>query len=115
MVSKEYRFIYGDNATNKKAGSAPGSDIQRGQKIGDGKKKGQGQGNKPGNEKGEEYYEVEITLEELAHYLFDDLELPDMEKKTLKKGHLRKDQKKKDTDPKEYNLDWIRKRLPFLE
>jgi len=82
---KEYRFIYGDNATNKKAGSAPGSDIKRGQKIGDGKKKDQGQGNKPGNEKGEEYYEVEITLEELAHYLFDDLELPDMEKKTLKK------------------------------
>ena len=82
---KEYRFIYGDNATNKKAGSAPGADIQRGQKIGDGQKKTAGPGNKAGNEPGEEYYEVEITLEELAHYLFDDLELPDMEKKALKK------------------------------
>ena len=30
-----------------------------------------------GNESGVEYYDVEITLEELAAYLFDDLELPD--------------------------------------
>ena len=82
---KEYQFIYGDNASNKKAGSAPGADIQRGQKIGEGQKKKDAIGNKPGNEPGEEYYEVEITLEELAHYLFDDLELPDMEKKALKK------------------------------
>ena len=71
---KEYQFIYGDNATNKKAGSAPGADIQRGQKIGEGQKKKDAIGNKPGNEPGEEYYEVEITLEELAHYLFDNLE-----------------------------------------
>ena len=83
---KEYRFVYGDNNTNQKSGTAPGSDIQKGQKIGQGQKQnGPGQGNKPGNDPGEEYYDVEITLEELAHYLFDDLELPDMEKKALKK------------------------------
>ena len=84
---KEYRFVYGDNNTNQRSGTAPGSDIQRGQKIGKGQKqKGQGQGQgKPGQEPGQEYYDVEITLEELAHYLFDDLELPDMEKKALKK------------------------------
>jgi len=82
---KEYRFVYGDNATNKKAGSAPGADIKRGQKIGDSQKKTDAPGHGAGNEPGEEYYEVEITLEELAHYLFDDLELPDMEKKSLKK------------------------------
>ena len=34
-----------------------------------------------GNEKGEEFYEVELTLDELAKYLFDDLNLPDLEKK----------------------------------
>ena len=65
---KEYRFVYGNNNTNKKAGSAPKEDIRRGQKIGKGQKqKANTQGNKPGNEPGEEYYEVEITLEELAH------------------------------------------------
>lgn len=82
---KEYRFVYGDNSNNKKVGSAPGADIQRGQNIGDNKKKGKGKPDKPGNDPGEEYYEVEITLEELAHYLFDDLKLPDLEKKSLKK------------------------------
>jgi len=81
---KEYRFVYGDNTNNKKVGSAPGSDIRRGQKIGDSKKT-PGKSNSPGNEPGEEFYEVEITLEELAHYLFDDLQLPDLEKKSLKK------------------------------
>ena len=85
---KEYRFVYGDNNTNQKTGTAPDADITRGQKVGKGKQQqgqGQGQGNKPGNDPGEEYYDVEITLEELAHYLFDDLDLPDMEQKALRK------------------------------
>ena len=82
---KEYRFVYGNNENNKKVGSAPGADIKRGQKIGDNKQKAKGEPNKPGNDPGEEYYDVEITLEELAHYLFDDLSLPDLEKKALKK------------------------------
>jgi len=83
---KEYRFVYGDNENNGKVGSAPGKDIRRGQKIGNSKKeKQQTRGNKPGNEPGDEYYDVEITLEELADYLFSDLELPDLERKSLKK------------------------------
>jgi uncharacterized protein len=83
---KEYRFVYGDNSNNGKVGSAPGKDIRRGQKIGKGKKeKGPGKGSKPGDEAGTEYYDVEITLEELADYLFADLELPDLERKSLKK------------------------------
>jgi len=82
---KEYRFVYGNNENNKKVGSAPGADIKRGQKIGDGKDKGKNVQSSPGNEPGEEFYEVEITLEELAHYLFDDLKLPDLEKKALRK------------------------------
>lgn len=83
---KEYRFIYGDNSSNGKVGSAPGKDIRRGQKIGKGKKeKQEGTGDKPGDEAGTEYYDVEITLEELADYLFADLELPDLERKSLKK------------------------------
>ena len=35
-----------------------------------------------------EFYDVEITLEELADYLFADLELPDLERKSLKKTNL---------------------------
>ena len=35
---KEYRFVYGNNESNKRVGSAPEKDIKRGQKIGDGQK-----------------------------------------------------------------------------
>ena len=83
---KEYRFVYGNNESNGKVGSAPGKDIKRGQKIGEGQeKKVKGNGSNPGEEPGEEYYDVEITLDELAEYLFSDLELPDLERKSLKK------------------------------
>jgi sporulation protein YhbH len=82
---KEYRFVYGDNKDNQRVGSAPGKEIRRGQKIGKADQKSKQPGGKPGNEAGEEYYDVEITLEELAKYLFDDLELPDLAKKSLKK------------------------------
>jgi sporulation protein YhbH len=80
---KEWQFVYGSNQENKQAGSAPGTDLQKGQVV---KKGGQQQqsGNKAGKDKGEEYYEVELTLEELASYLFDSLGLPDLDKKKLK-------------------------------
>jgi|TARA_R110002074_G_scaffold65698_3_gene155974 sporulation protein YhbH len=91
---KEYRFLYGDNSKNQKVGSAPGKDIHRGQKIGKGSKEKPGQGDKAGNQPGEEYYEVEITLEELSKYLFDDLELPDLEKKALTKVFTQKNKRK---------------------
>ena len=82
---KEYKFVYGDNSSNKRVGSAPGKDIRRGQKIGKQNSSQKKPGNKPGNEPGEEYYEIELTLEEVASYLFEDLELPDMMRKSLKK------------------------------
>ena len=80
---KEFQFVYGRGQGSKGVGAAPGSDIKKGQVIKKGQK-GQGQGgkpDKPGNEPGEEFYEVEVTLDELAKYLFDDLNLPDLEKK----------------------------------
>jgi sporulation protein YhbH len=79
---REYQFIYGDNS--KKVASAPGKDIHRGQKIAEDKDGQNAAGNKPGNKPGEEFYDVEITLEELAEYLFSDLELPDLDKKKFK-------------------------------
>lgn len=79
---KEYRFVYGDNS-GKKVGSAPGKDLKRGQKIGEADQEQQAPGNKGGNDKGEEFYDVEISLDELAEYLFQDLNLPDLQKKQL--------------------------------
>ncbi|MAH43930.1 sporulation protein YhbH [archaeon] len=80
---KEYRFVYGDNETNSRVGSAPGKNITRGQTVGQ-SQQSQSPGDQVGNEKGIEYYEVEITLDELADYLFRDLELPELERKKLK-------------------------------
>jgi len=80
---KEYQFVYGDNPSNRKVGGAKGKSIKRGQKISERRRARKGsQG--AGNEAGEEYYDVEITLEELGRYLFDSLNLPDLEKKKIK-------------------------------
>ena len=83
---KEYRFVYGDNPDNKNVGTAPGKQVKRGQVLSrQNKSQQQGNGNgKPGNEEGEEFYEVEITLEELASHLFDSLKLPELDKKRFK-------------------------------
>lgn len=88
---KEYRFVYGNNESNGKVGSAPGKNIRRGQKIGENQgSPTKGNGSNPGEDQGEEYYDVEITLEELSDYLFSDLELPDLERKSLKKTYSEK-------------------------
>lgn len=78
---KEHRFVYGDNG--KQVGSAPGKDVSRGQKIGGKEKHLPGRPDKPGSESGEEYYDVEMSLDELSEYLFSDLGLPDLQKKQL--------------------------------
>jgi sporulation protein YhbH len=87
---KEYRFVYGGGESNKNVGSAPGKEVERDQII---KQKNKGESakpGKPGNKKGEEFYEVEISLDELAQYLFAELELPDMERKSLTKSKSEK-------------------------
>ena len=78
---KEHKFVYGDNG--QQVGSAPGKEVNRGQKLGGKEKAPAGKPDKPGNQTGEEYYDVEMSLEELAQYLFADLGLPDLQKKQL--------------------------------
>lgn len=78
---KEHRFVYGDNG--KQVGSAPGKDVKRGQKLGGKDRQEPGRPDKPGSESGEEYYDVEMSLDELAQYLFADLGLPDLQRKKL--------------------------------
>ncbi|MDU2064103.1 MAG: sporulation protein YhbH [Sporomusaceae bacterium] len=76
---KEYQFIYGKNTPG--TGSGTGGEA-RGQSIG---KTKEGQGEKipgpAGSDAGEDIFETEITLDELANYLFEDLQLPDLERK----------------------------------
>ena len=81
---KEHRFVYGSNENNKRVGSAQGKEVSQGQRIGHRRKPQSQQGNKPGDKPGEEMYEIEMSLEELAGYLFNDLELPELEKKNFK-------------------------------
>jgi sporulation protein YhbH len=101
---KEYRFVYGENSKNKRVGNAQGKNIGRGQQIGTNKPE-PGQGERAGSEQGVEYYDVEITLDELAAYLFDSLELPDLEQKHIQKILEKKMQRHG------YRSDGIRPRL----
>lgn len=78
---KEYRFIYGDNA----AGVAQGTGEQKPGDVVDPGKPEPGQGQGPGDQAGMDAIETDITLEELIAIMFDDLELPELEKKALKK------------------------------
>lgn len=76
---KEYQFIYGKN--NSGAGSGSGKE-RRGDIIGsDGQDSNQNGNGQAGNSEGEDIYEVEVTIEELINYLFEDLNLPDMDRK----------------------------------
>jgi sporulation protein YhbH len=78
---KEYRFIYGDNTPGVGQGdgnSEPGQVLGRQQG-----EQGQGQ-DKAGDQPGVDYYETDVTLEELIEIMFEDLELPDMERKILR-------------------------------
>ncbi|OGO80223.1 MAG: sporulation protein YhbH, partial [Clostridiales bacterium GWC2_40_7] len=78
---KEYRFVYGKNSHG--AGSGDGTE-KRGDVIGQSQEEGKGSGGSgAGDAAGEDIYETEITIEELINYLFDDLNLPDIDKKKL--------------------------------
>ncbi len=78
---KEYQFIYGKNAPG--VGSGTG-DEKQGDKIGEDKMsdKGDGKG-QAGNQEGEDIFETEVTIDELINYLFEDLNLPDIDKKKM--------------------------------
>jgi len=80
---KEYRFVYGENAGGVGTGDG---ETEPGQVVGSARGKGdKGQG-PAGSDPGVDYYETEITLDELVDIMFEDLELPDMERKILKQA-----------------------------
>jgi uncharacterized protein len=78
---KEYRFIYGSDAPG--VGEGDGS-ATPGQVVGRRKGDQPGPGDRAGDQPGVDYYETEVTLEELIEIMFEDLQLPDLERKRLR-------------------------------
>jgi sporulation protein YhbH len=76
---KEYQFVYGSNSPGVATGTG---DEKRGDRVGrDQAQDKPGIGPGAGNKEGEDIYETEITLEDLMEYLFDELNLPYLDKK----------------------------------
>ena len=75
---KEYQFVYGENRPGVVAGTGQ---EKRGDRWEQKSSSGPGKGDGAGSSEGEDYYETDITLEDLIQYLFEDLELPNMQRK----------------------------------
>ncbi|MDW7673943.1 MAG: sporulation protein YhbH [Bacillota bacterium] len=94
----EYRFRFDHN--KKKHGGQGEGNSQKGDVLGTERagSKGPGKGKGAGEEPGTDYYEAEVSVEELAEIIFDDLELPnlnekktpDLEKKSIEFRDIRK-------------------------
>jgi len=78
---KEYRFVFGDNAPGVGQGEG---EVEKGQVVGKSQQQGDGADGKAGDRPGIDYYETDVTLEELIEIMFEDLELPDLERKKLR-------------------------------
>ena len=100
---KEYRFIYGENAPGVGQGDG---DSEPGQVVQKGKENARGMPGEPGSDPGEDIYETEVTMEELIDLLFEDLNLPDMERKRF---HILESERLIKT--KGYRIKGIRPRL----
>jgi sporulation protein YhbH len=77
---KEYRFVYGDNQAQVGEGEG---ETEPGQVVGKARRDGEGSG-RAGDQPGIDFYETDVTLEELIEIMFEDLELPDLERKILR-------------------------------
>src|SRR5207249_9639602 len=77
---REYKFVYGENTPGVGQGNG---ESQTGQVVGKAKQAGKGE-DKAGDQPGSDYYETDVTLEELIDIMFEDLELPDLERKALR-------------------------------
>ncbi|HEY6421308.1 MAG TPA: DUF444 family protein [Candidatus Binataceae bacterium] len=79
---KEYRFVFGENAPGAAQGDG---DSRPGQVVGKTGNEGPGKGDdRAGDRPGIDYYETDVTLEELIEIMFEDLELPNLERKALR-------------------------------
>lgn len=100
---KEYRFIYGDNSPGVAQGngeSKPGDVVGKGDP---GQPDASGQA---GDQPGSDVFETDVTIEELVEIMFEDLELPDLERKSYRQIESEVLQKRKG-----YQKEGIRSRL----
>ncbi|MDI9479409.1 MAG: YeaH/YhbH family protein [Syntrophomonadaceae bacterium] len=76
---KEYQFVFGENRPGVATGQG---NEKRGQRMGQQRGAGgTGAQEGPGNIEGEDVYDTEITLEQLTEYLFEDIDLPFLERR----------------------------------
>jgi sporulation protein YhbH len=75
----EYRFRY-DSGQRQGVGQGQG-DSKVGDVVGQEPGQGPGQGKEAGDQPGVDYYEAEVTMDELAQLIFEDLGLPNLEEK----------------------------------
>jgi sporulation protein YhbH len=76
---EEYRFRY-DHNQSKGVGQGDGNS-KVGDVIGQDQGDGSGKGKEAGDQPGVDYYEAEVSLDELAELIFEDLGLPNLEEK----------------------------------
>ena len=88
---KEYRFVYGDNVPGVAEGG--GQEAQPGQVIG--KDRQAGPGHHAGDQPGIDYYETDVNLEEIIEIMFEDLELPYLERKGLREIEIERQYRRK--------------------
>src|SRR5579862_210827 len=90
---KEYRFVFGDNSPGASQGDG---ESRPGQVVGKTGKDGPGKGDEhAGDRPGVDYYETDVTLEELIEIMFEDLELPHMERRALREVEAERTSKRK--------------------
>ena len=78
---KEYRFIHGENA---RGAAQSDRELSPGDIVEEGQGQNQNGAGEAGNQPGVDYYETDVTLEELIDIMFEDLDLPDLERKKLR-------------------------------
>lgn len=78
---KEYRFVYGENNPGVAQGNG---DSKPGDVVGQSDPGQPDASGQAGNQPGLDAFETDVTLEELIDIMFEDLELPDLERKALK-------------------------------
>ena len=79
---KEYRFIYGNAVAGRRPGQRPVA--ARAGRRPPARATGRASRTAPATGPGIDYYETDVRLDELIDLMFEDLELPDLERKRLR-------------------------------
>ncbi|MBP9838851.1 MAG: sporulation protein YhbH [Proteobacteria bacterium] len=79
---KEYRFIYGENSPGVAQGNGQ---VKPGDVVGQGEPGQPDASGQAGDKPGVDAFETDVTLDELIEIMFDDLKLPELQRKALRK------------------------------